>query len=117
MDTKNIGLRNIEVADTKISYIAGHKGKLIYRVFDILDQRKNYNFLRLRKVNTELTALALDHFIPASGKKVADNKMDMLGIANRLNDSKVKTPVKIQSNKVLFPLQNQLIPISTLKTT
>ena len=57
-------------------------------------------------MNTELTALALDHFIPASGKKVADNKMDMLGIANRLNDSKVKTPVKIQSNKVLFPLQN-----------
>jgi len=25
MDTKNIGLRNIEVADTKISYIDGHK--------------------------------------------------------------------------------------------
>jgi hypothetical protein len=26
MDTKNIGLRNIEVADTKISYIDGQKG-------------------------------------------------------------------------------------------
>ena len=43
MDTKNIGLRNIEVADTKISYIDGQKGKLIYRGFDILDLTKNSN--------------------------------------------------------------------------
>ena len=44
MDTKNIGLRNIEVADTKISYIEGQKGKLIYRGFDILDLTKNSNY-------------------------------------------------------------------------
>ena len=44
MDTKNIGLRNIEVADIKISYIDGEKGKLIYRGFDILDLTKNSNF-------------------------------------------------------------------------
>ena len=44
MDTKNIGLRNIEVADTKISCIDGEKGKLIYRGFDILDLTKNSNF-------------------------------------------------------------------------
>jgi len=44
MDTKNIGLRNIEVADTKISYIDGQKGKLIYRGYDILDLSKNSNF-------------------------------------------------------------------------
>jgi len=44
MDTKNIGLRNIEVADTKISYIDGQKGKLIYRGYDILDLTKNSNF-------------------------------------------------------------------------
>ena len=37
METKNIGLRGIEVADTKISNIDGEKGKLIYRGFDILD--------------------------------------------------------------------------------
>ena len=37
METKNIGLRGIEVADTKISNIDGGKGKLIYRGFDILD--------------------------------------------------------------------------------
>ena len=44
MDTKNIGLRNIEVADTKISYIDGERGKLIYRGYDILDLTKNSNF-------------------------------------------------------------------------
>src|SRR5262244_1283855 len=37
MDTRNIGLRNIAVADTKISSIDGENGKLIYRGYDILD--------------------------------------------------------------------------------
>jgi len=41
---KKHGLRNIEVADTKISYIDGQKGKLIYRGYDILDLTKNSNF-------------------------------------------------------------------------
>jgi citrate synthase len=44
METKNIGLRGIEVADTKISNIDGDKGKLIYRGFDILDLTKNSTF-------------------------------------------------------------------------
>ena len=44
METKNIGLRNIPIADTKISYIDGDKGKLIYRGYDILDLTKNSNF-------------------------------------------------------------------------
>jgi citrate synthase len=37
LDARNIGLRNIEVADTKISSIDGENGKLIYRGYDILD--------------------------------------------------------------------------------
>ena len=37
MDARNIGLRNIEVADTKICSIDGEHGKLIYRGYDILD--------------------------------------------------------------------------------
>ena len=37
LETKNIGLRGIEVADTKISDIDGEHGKLIYRGYDILD--------------------------------------------------------------------------------
>ncbi len=44
METKNIGLRGIEVADTKISNIDGDKGKLIYRGFDILDLTRNSTF-------------------------------------------------------------------------
>ena len=44
METKNVGLRDITVADSKISFIDGEKGKLIYRGFDILDLTKNSNF-------------------------------------------------------------------------
>src|SRR5207245_598907 len=44
VQTKNIGLRNIEVADTKISAIDGINGKLIYRGYDILDLVKESTF-------------------------------------------------------------------------
>lgn len=44
METKNIGLRGIEIADTRISKIDGEKGKLIYRGYDILDLTRNSNF-------------------------------------------------------------------------
>ena len=44
METKNIGLRGIEVADTKISNIDGEKGKLIYRGFDIMDLTRHSTF-------------------------------------------------------------------------
>ena len=44
METKNIGLRGIEVADTRISNIDGEKGKLIYRGYDILDLTKYSSF-------------------------------------------------------------------------
>ena len=44
METKNIGLRGIEVADTRISNIDGEKGKLIYRGYDILDLTKYSTF-------------------------------------------------------------------------
>ncbi|HMK32420.1 MAG TPA: citrate/2-methylcitrate synthase [Nitrosopumilaceae archaeon] len=44
MQTKNIGLRNIEVADTKISAIDGVNGKLIYRGYDVLDLVKKSTY-------------------------------------------------------------------------
>jgi citrate synthase len=37
MDARNLGLRNVEVADTRICAIDGENGKLIYRGYDILD--------------------------------------------------------------------------------
>jgi len=37
IDARNIGLRNIIVADTRICSIDGEQGELIYRGYDILD--------------------------------------------------------------------------------
>jgi len=42
LETKDIGLRGIPVADTKISAIDGEKGKLIYRGYDI-DELAQYS--------------------------------------------------------------------------
>lgn len=44
METKNIGLRGIEVADTRISNIDGKQGKLIYRGYDILDLARHSTY-------------------------------------------------------------------------
>ena len=44
METKNIGLRGIEVADTRISNIDGAKGRLIYRGYDIEDLATKSSF-------------------------------------------------------------------------
>jgi citrate synthase len=57
VETKNIGLRNIEVADTKICAIDGVNGKLIYRGYDILDLVKKSNF-------EETTCLLLSDDLP-----------------------------------------------------
>jgi len=37
LDVKNIGLRGVKVADTRISDVNGEKGFLIYRGFNICD--------------------------------------------------------------------------------
>lgn len=42
--TKNIGLRGITVADTKISKVEGDKGNLYYRGYHILDLARNSTF-------------------------------------------------------------------------
>ena len=44
MDTKNIGLRGIPVADTRISNIDGENGRLIYRGYDIVGLVEKSNF-------------------------------------------------------------------------
>ena len=96
METKNIGLRGIEVADTRISNIDGEKGKLIYRGYDILDLTKNSTFeetsylLLYDKLPTKQeldefkTKLAEARFIPKQMQKNMGNwrkdadPMDML---------------------------------------
>ncbi len=44
IDTKNIGLRGIPVADTKIALVNGKKGELEYRGYNIRDLAKHSNF-------------------------------------------------------------------------
>lgn len=44
LETKDIGLRGITVADTKISAVDGEKGKLIYRGYDIDELARSSTF-------------------------------------------------------------------------
>ena len=44
LETKNIGLRGVKVADTRISDVDGTKGNLIYRGFNICDLVQNSTF-------------------------------------------------------------------------
>lgn len=45
VNVKNIGLRGVTVADTKISFIDGERGVLIYRGYRIEDLARNASFL------------------------------------------------------------------------
>ena len=82
METKNIGLRNIPIADTKISMIDGEKGKLIYRGFDVLDLTKNSNF-------EECCFLLLHDHLP--------NKTEFDEFVSKLKDARV-IPEQMQKN-------------------
>ena len=60
MDTKNVGLRGVKVADTRISDVNGEKGVLIYRGYNILD-------LACSSTYEEVSFLLLNDHLP--GKK------------------------------------------------
>lgn len=64
VETKNIGLRGIPVADTKISAVNGEKGSLIYRGFDIRDLARFSSF-------EEVVYLLLNSELP-NQKKLRD---------------------------------------------
>jgi len=82
METKNIGLRDIPIADTKISLIDGEKGKLIYRGFDVLDLTKNSNF-------EECCFLLLHDHLP--------NKTEFNEFTTKLKEARV-IPEQMQKN-------------------
>jgi citrate synthase len=44
LDTKNVGLRGVTIADTRVSHVEGDQGRLIYRGYDIdvLAERSTY---------------------------------------------------------------------------
>ena len=82
METKNVGLRDITVADTKISHIDGKKGKLIYRGYDVLDLTKKSNF-------EETAYLLLHDNLP--------NKKEFEEFKKKLRDSRQIAP-QMQKN-------------------
>ena len=82
METKNVGLRDITVADTRISHIDGKKGKLIYRGYDVLDLTKNSNF-------EETAYLLLHDNLP--------NKKEFEEFKKKLRDSRQIAP-QMQKN-------------------
>ena len=43
-ETKNIGLRGIKVADTRISDVDGEKGAIIYRGYNVADLAKSSSY-------------------------------------------------------------------------
>jgi citrate synthase len=57
LDVKNIGLRGVKVADTRISDVDGEKGILIYRGFNIIDLAQSSTF-------EEVSFLLLNDHLP-----------------------------------------------------
>ena len=96
MDTRNIGLRNIEVADTKICSIDGENGKLIYRGYDILDLANHSTY-------EETAFLLLFGDLPVKGELDVFNSK--LTEARRIPESVTKNmknkPVKAHPMDVL----------------
>ena len=89
MDTKNIGLRNIEVADTRISNIDGQRGKLIYRGYDVLDLTKRSSF-------EEVSYLLLHVNLPT--------KSEFEEYKSRLVEARL-IPKQMQKNMAVGPLE------------
>lgn len=97
METKNIGLRNIPIADTKISLIDGEKGKLIYRGFDVLDLTKNSNF-------EECCFLLLHDHLP--------NQKEFDEFKNNLRESR---PIAVQMQKNMKNWRKNADPMDVLQ--
>jgi citrate synthase len=103
MDARNIGLRNIEVADTKICSIDGENGKLIYRGYDILDLVKHSTY-------EETAYLLLFGELP-TGEQLADFKRRLVearGIPEPLIKSLKNRPKRAQPMDVLQSCVSEL---------
>jgi citrate synthase len=100
LDARNIGLRNIEVADTKISSIDGENGKLIYRGYDILDLVNHSTFEEtsyLLLFGELPDKTQLDEF---SYKLKQSRKLPQLLITNLQNRPKTAHPMDVLQSAV-----------------
>jgi len=86
-DTKNIGLRGVKVADTRISDVNGEKGVLIYRGYNITDLARSSTY-------EEVSFLLLNDHLP--GKKELEKYRSELvserGVPEAVLDSLKVTP-------------------------
>jgi citrate synthase len=73
VNVKNIGLRGVSVADTKVSFIDGEKGILIYRGYRIEDLAENSSFM-------EVAYLILNATLP--------DKKELAEFENRVRDAR-----------------------------
>jgi citrate synthase len=103
MDARNIGLRNIEVADTKICSIDGENGKLIYRGYDILDLVNHSTF-------EETAYLLLFGELPTAGQLKDFNRRltEARGIPEPLIKSLRNRPKRAQPMDVLQSCVSEL---------
>src|SRR5688572_30357690 len=103
MDARNIGLRNIEVADTKICSIDGENGKLIYRGYDILDLVNHSTF-------EETAYLLLFGDLPTAAqlKDFARRVTEARGIPEPLIKSLKNRPKRAQPMDVLQSCVSEL---------
>ena len=101
MDTRNIGLRNIEVADTKICSIDGENGKLIYRGYDILDlaNHSTYEETAFLLLFGELPSL--DELNEFNNKLIKSRKIPDSLIKNMKNKPVSAHPMDILQSSVL----------------
>jgi citrate synthase len=67
LDIKNIGLRGVKVADTRISDVNGEKGTLIYRGYNIVDLVRSSTF-------EEVSFLLLNDRLPTREELVSFQK-------------------------------------------
>jgi len=67
LDIKNIGLRGVKVADTRISDVNGEKGTLIYRGYNIVDLARSSTF-------EEVSFLLLNDRLPTREELVSFQK-------------------------------------------
>ena len=67
LDIKNIGLRGVKVADTRISDVNGEKGALIYRGYNIVDLVRSSTF-------EEVSFLLLNDRLPTREELVSFQK-------------------------------------------
>ena len=66
VNVKNIGLRGVTVADTKISFIDGEKGVLIYKGYRIEQLAEQASFMEVAYLllNGYLPGLEINRFTP-----------------------------------------------------